>query len=303
MKNSLLIFFVLLFSVGYSQWQALPYITTGGDCDEITGGGELFISEINDSPSGSYGAIEIYNPTNTTINLSNYSVRRSGDYGSGAWTWETGQAGYPNLSGNLPPGGIYLIMVGTNGNVCNNVTYNLSLGQNAGINANDQIQLRRNGITIDDVGLPNHAGYSLIRRPDAETPKAIFDNADWTTTGQNCAGLGNHTIDNVTAPEIDNISRYRDNPGQLPYTYCQTPARVRVQMNSIGSGYTYSYNLQGTATPVNMTNTTGIFSNLQEDTYILTVTVRRNTIVLCTIEVEFVITGGTQTSPIILLNP
>lgn len=303
MKHILQIFFVLISAFGFSQWQPLTFSVTGGDCDELTGASELFISDVNDSQGGSYGGIEIYNPTGATVNLSNYSVRRSGDYGSGNWAWETGQAGYPNLSGNLPPGGIYLIMVGTNGNVCTNVSYNLSLGQNAGINGNDQVQLRKNGVTIDDVGFPGSPGFSLVRRADAEVPKAVFNAADWNTSGQNCGSLGNHTIDPVTPPEIDNISRYRDNPGTIPYTYCATPTRVRVQMDSMGGTYTYSYNLQGTTTPINLTNTTGIFSNLQEDVYNLTVTVRKNGLVLCTIIAQFSITGGTETSPIILQNP
>lgn len=290
--------------MGFSQWQPLAFTAlSGGDCDEVEIASDIFISDVNDSQAGSYGAIEIYNPTNATVNLSNYSVRRSGDYGSGIWAWETGQGGYPNLSGNLPPGGIYLIMVGTNGNVCNNVTYNMSLGQNAGINGNDQVQLRKNGVTIDDVGFPGSPGFSLVRKPDAEVPKAVFNSADWNITGQNCGSLGNHTINNAPVPEIDNISRYRDNPGTLPYTFCNTPTRVRVQMDTTGGGFTYSYNLQGTTTPVNVTNTTGIFSNLEEDTYTLTITIRRNNILFCTHIVSFNITGGTETSPIILLNP
>lgn len=298
--------------MGFSQvppqgWQALSFSITEGDCDDLSGEhDEIFISDVNDSNGGSFGAIEIYNPTNTTVNLSNYSVRRSGDYGSGNWTWETGQGGYPNLSGNLPPGGIFLIMVGTNGNQCNNVTYNMSLGQNAGINGNDQIQLRKNGVTIDDVGAPSYIGFSLVRRPDAEAPKTVFNSADWNTTGQNCGTLGNHTIDPTTPPDIAYIARYRDNP-TLPYTFCNTPTNVRLAMDNSVTGYTYRYNLVGTTTGVNITNNaSGTFTNLQEDTYILTVSVRRSTaptVEICTIEATFTITGGTQTSPIILLNP
>lgn len=294
--------------MSFAQWQPLSFTSTGGgDCDHVTMANEIFISDINDSPAGSYGAIEIYNPTNAPINLSNYSLRRRGDYGTGNWAWETGQAGFPNLSGSLPPGGIYLVMVGTNGSVCTNVTYNLSLGQNGGINGNDQIQLLKNGVTIDDVWLPTSPGFSLVRRADAEAPKAVFNGTagnspDWTRTGQNCGSLGNHTIDNTTPPEIDNISRYRDNPGTIPYEFCVTPTRVRVQMDTSGNGFSYSYNLQGTTTTLNTTNTTGIFSNLQADTYILTVTINRNSVFFCTHQVRFNIAAGVQTSPIILLN-
>ena len=306
MKHFLQFFFVLISAVGFSQWQPLTFSVTGGDCDEVTGSSEIFISEVYDSPGGSDGVIEIYNPTNAPINLSTYRIRRSGDYGSGnwdnfggAWNGAAGQA----LSGILASGDTYLIVFGAGGTPCPISNPDLVFGQSYGINGNDQIQLLKNTTILDDVRTPASVGFTLIRRPDAEVPKPIFNNADWLTTGQNCAGLGSHTIDPTTPPEIDNISRYRDNPGTIPYTFCATPTRVRVQMDSMGGTYAYSYNLQGTTTPINLTNTTGIFSNLQEDVYNLTVTVRKNGLVLCTIIAQFTITGGTQTSPIILQNP
>ena len=57
---------------------------------------ELFISEYVEGP-GNNNAIEIYNPTNTSIDLTGYSINR---YGNGA---TTGPDTWP-LSGNLAPG-------------------------------------------------------------------------------------------------------------------------------------------------------------------------------------------------------
>ncbi len=57
---------------------------------------ELFISEYIEGP-GNNNAIEIYNPTNTSIDLTGYSINR---YGNGA---TTGPDTWP-LSGNLAPG-------------------------------------------------------------------------------------------------------------------------------------------------------------------------------------------------------
>lgn len=284
LKKTLLIFTILLTGLVFSQtWTPIDFDITDQDCSG-SGYDELFISEVNDSPNGSYGAIEIYNPTNTTINLAGYTVRRSGDYGSGTWTWETGQAGYPNLSGNLPPGGIYLIMVGTNGNICVN-TYNLSLGQNAGINGNDQIQLRKNGTVIDDVGLPNYAGYSLVRRPDAEVPKAIFSNPDWITTAQDCSGLGSHTIDNALPPTITDINRQTS-------TLCTTPTRVQILVADGEAPYQRSLN-GGPFTA----HGTGVIANLNQGNYTVIIRDANG----CTVTAEFTIAPEIQTSPIILI--
>ena len=66
MKKSILFFSFLFFSLHlFSQIQ---------DC------AELFISEYIEGP-GNNNAIEIYNPTNTNIDLSSYTINR---YGNGA---------------------------------------------------------------------------------------------------------------------------------------------------------------------------------------------------------------------------
>lgn len=308
MRQILQIFFVLLSAVGFSQtppsgWQILPFTVSGGDCDDLSGGnGEIFISEIFDQTfvSGGGGAIEIYNPTNAIINLSNYTIRRRTQYETGPW-----DTNIP-LSGNLPPNGIYIIKFSNTlgNNYCiGNFTPNLTV--TGGINDNDQIQLLKGTVILDDVRTPNTAGYNLIRNADAEVPKQPYNPSDWNSIAQNCNSIGLHTIDPTTPPEIKYITRQPD--GALPYTYCDVPTRVRVQMDASITGYVYRYNLSGTTTGYNVTNnTTGLFSNLFEDTYVMTVSVRRSTatnVEICTIEATFTISGGIQTSPIILLNP
>ena len=62
---------------------------------------ELFISEYIEGP-GNNNAIEIYNPTNASIDLTGYSINR---YGNGA---TTGPDTWP-LSGNLAPGQVITI--------------------------------------------------------------------------------------------------------------------------------------------------------------------------------------------------
>lgn len=303
MKHVLPIFFVLISAFGFSQWQPLTFSVTGGDCDELTGASELFISEVYDHSGGSFAGLELYNPTNAPILLSNYSLRRTSDYGDGNWVaaWDAVTAAMVGRS--IPANSTFLIYLGTSSFGCSQTPDISNTDSFTGLNANDQIQLLKGGVVIDDWRGPSYNFYSMVRRPAAEVPKALFNNADWITSGPNCSNLDSHTINPTTPPEIDNISRYRDNPGTIPYTYCATPTRVRVQMDSMGGTYTYSYNLQGVTSGINLNGTTGIFSNLPEDVYNLTVTVRKNGLILCTIIAQFNITGGTETSPIILLNP
>ena len=86
MKKTLLLLSVL-FTIGLNA--------------QITDCSELFISEYIEGP-GNNNAIEIYNPTNASIDLTGYSINR---YGNGA---TTGPDTWP-LSGNLAPGQVITI--------------------------------------------------------------------------------------------------------------------------------------------------------------------------------------------------
>lgn len=306
MRQILQIFFVLLFAVGFSQtppsgWQILPFTVSGGDCDDLSGGnGEIFISEVYDAQTTSYGITELFNPTTNPINLSGYSIIVYNLPGTNSTQL--------NLYGIINPGQSMLIQHGS-GATCTTISPPITGGQ--GFNANDKIELWKNGILIDVfLEFNNVLGYTYIRRPNAIVPNINHSPADWLFTDRGndstgCNTLGPHTIDPTTPPEIKYITRQPD--GALPYTYCDVPTRVRVQMDASITGYVYRYNLSGTTTGYNVTNnTTGLFSNLFEDTYVMTVSVRRSTatnVEICTIEATFTISGGIQTSPIILLNP
>ncbi|MBT6965553.1 MAG: hypothetical protein HOA01_04950, partial [Flavobacteriales bacterium] len=81
MKKTLLLL-CMLFTIGLNA--------------QITDCSELFISEYIEGP-GNNNAIEIYNPTNATIDLSGYSINR---YGNGA---TSGPDSWP-LSGTITAG-------------------------------------------------------------------------------------------------------------------------------------------------------------------------------------------------------
>lgn len=152
---------------------------------------DIYISELHDATPGDGGVIELYNGTAATVNLSGYTIRRYGDIGGG--TFYT-----VYLSGSIPPGGIFLVGIGTGAIPCS-----ISENQhyNTGFNANDEFQLYKNGVLIDDVHTPGEVGYSIIREPDAVAPKTIFNNNDWSTSlNESCADIGSHDVITNTPP-------------------------------------------------------------------------------------------------------
>ncbi|WP_290840738.1 T9SS type B sorting domain-containing protein [Flavobacterium sp.] len=142
---------------------------------------DIYISEVYDAQAGDGGVIEIYNGTNATVNLSNYSIRRYGDVG-GSTFYEF------NLVGTLAPGGIHLVGIGVGTAPCSIVE---GTHYDTGFNADDDLQLLKNGSIIDDVHAPNNVGFSILRNPDAIAPKVIFDAADWTINDtESCTDIG-----------------------------------------------------------------------------------------------------------------
>ena len=285
------ILFFLISSICFSQtnWFDVDYEELDSSCDNAFN--EIFISEVYDSKEGSDGVIEIYNPTTSTINLSLYRIRRSGEYGSNNWdnynnSWNgaTGRA----LSGTLAPGATYLIVFGGGGIPCPNGA-NITLNSDHGINANDQIQLLKDTTIIDDVRTPNSTGFSHIRKPNAEVPRTVYNLNDWTTQYWNtvqtlgCTTLGLHEITPLMPPRINYIRQEE---------LCQDETRVGVDMVS-GGASPYTFQLEG-GSGNTYTSNNGLFSAIPPDTYILTVTDENG----CTITAEFTMTGPIQTSTI-----
>ena len=155
------------------------------DCPETSGPEDIYISELYDHVPGSYGMIELYNPTGNVITFNGeYVLQRAGDIG-GAPSYTL------TLSGSIGPESTYLVQSGT-GAGCT-VLPDASMGQ--GINDNDEFKILKNGNVIDIAQAPTYIGYTVIRQSGAIAPSATYNNSDWTFTSNNCADLGSHTAD------------------------------------------------------------------------------------------------------------
>ncbi|RZJ65771.1 MAG: hypothetical protein EOO45_16500, partial [Flavobacterium sp.] len=163
------------------------FTVLASDCNTL-GASDIYISELYDHVPGSYGVIELYNPTNNTITFNgNYVLERYGDVGDGTPSYTL------ILPGSIDPESTYLVLSYGSGVMGCSVTTNTVMG--TGINENDQFKLRKNNVVIDDARAPNNAGYTVIRQPDAIAPSTSYSAADWTFTSQTCSNLGNHNAD------------------------------------------------------------------------------------------------------------
>ncbi|WP_431136186.1 gliding motility-associated C-terminal domain-containing protein [Psychroserpens mesophilus] len=159
--------------------------------------GEVYISEIFDSETGSYGIIELYNPTNSTIALDDiYTIERYGDIGNAD----------PSISiplvNSIAAQQTYIIQMGSTGTDCGVAT---DLETATGFNENDEFKLLKNDIVIDLVHAPDEKGYSIIRNADASAPSSTFNALDWLIDSfEVCTDLGMHTADPTSSetPEI-----------------------------------------------------------------------------------------------------
>ncbi|WP_294818589.1 T9SS type B sorting domain-containing protein [uncultured Flavobacterium sp.] len=168
----------------------VPFTVIKTDCESF--GDELYISEVYDHQGGSYGVIELYNPTSNTITFNGqYRLERAGN--------PDGPADYTSiLPGSIGPQSTYLVLSNQNNDPGCNVVTNTTMG--VGINGNDEFRLYKVGALIDKVRAPSNAWYTIIRKSTAEAPKSTYSGADWNTSGPTCGNLGSHTAIPSTPP-------------------------------------------------------------------------------------------------------
>ncbi|MDK2771667.1 MAG: choice-of-anchor D domain-containing protein [Flavobacterium sp.] len=174
-------------------------------CEGIATTTDLIIYDLHDEYTGDGGFITIYNGTASTVDMVDYTLWRTSNYGDG------NEIDYANLTGTIAPGALGVIRVNTAG--CGPVGTNGTIDN--GFNGDDQIQLRNAAgtVVIDDVHTYYNKGYYMVRNTGALSARTSYVAADWSITplaaGQ-CwpsAGLvlpsGNGNSPSVTLNPVD----------------------------------------------------------------------------------------------------
>lgn len=166
---------------------------------------EIYISEIYDHVPGSYGVIELYNPspTNTVTFNGEYVLERYGTIGDPTASYTL------TLPGSIGPEETYLVLTYGTGELGCSVVTNAAMG--SGINAEDEFKLKKNSVIIDYAHAPDATGYTVIRNPDVTAPSINYSDSDWTfNLTQNCADLGSHNAGTPPPPAVTITSQPLD---------------------------------------------------------------------------------------------
>lgn len=161
------------------------------------GNADLFISEyVEGSSNNKY--IEIYNPTNETIDLSSYSLDLNTNGGE-SWSKDRGGfSSYSELSGTI---GAKSTIVYKHAEAAI-FEGEATTCEAANFNGNDPVGLFKNGTLIDIVGkFANGSAdfakdVTLRRKSNVTSPSSTYDASQWETLSKDdVSGLGSHTMD------------------------------------------------------------------------------------------------------------
>lgn len=165
---------------------------------DCTSTSDIYISELYDHVPGSYGVIELYNPspTNTITFNGEYRLERAGDIGGTA-----SENNKLTLIGSIGPESTYLVRTYGSGVIGCAIATDADMGE--GINENDEFKLFKNNVLIDIARAPDETGYTVIRKPNAVAPTTSYAKNDWTfNSTQSCSNLGFHYAEPITAPQV-----------------------------------------------------------------------------------------------------
>ncbi|MCH2197296.1 MAG: lamin tail domain-containing protein [Flavobacteriales bacterium] len=247
-------------------------------CSEDIGCSDLFFSEYIEGNSQNK-ALEIYNPTPFTIDLSAYSVSTYNDGSIVA-------VNTLNMSGMLEPGEVYVIgnsnanpQITAESDIFNNVTF---------FNGNDAIVLRNNGVEIDIIGIVGEnpgkatpwevdggAGslgeHTIVRYPTVTEGQTDWDIAqdEWQAYPQDTFGfLGDHTVVPCNYPEVPtlgfstaNINVVEGNSVTVTVNIAFPIAETDVQVVYAGGSATEEVDFENEM-PVDMTFPEGEFESM-----------------------------------------
>ena len=155
---------------------------------------DLIISEYVEG-SGYNKAIELYNGTGSSIDLSNYSLKKQTN-GTGNFGDEL------TLSGTLANNDTYVIVSnGGTPNLSGNTWVDLATNSQAlNFNGNDAVALYKNGVQIDVVGVVDQTAdwgkdVTLVRKSSVTSPTTSYNTEQWNSYAQDTfTYLGSHTM-------------------------------------------------------------------------------------------------------------
>ncbi|MDD2799697.1 MAG: lamin tail domain-containing protein [Bacteroidales bacterium] len=191
----------------FANWEAVAG-ATGYILDVYTKSGpsvsDLIISEYLEGTSNNK-ALEIYNGTGVSVDLSGYSLKKQVN-GAGAYGNEL------VLSGSLANKGTYVI---ANSSANASITGLANLTTSLAVmtfNGNDAIGLFKAGTQIDEVGVFNQVAnwgidVTLSRKTSVTAPKATYDAADWDILATDYySGLGLFQVNTPVAGSPFSVS-------------------------------------------------------------------------------------------------
>ena len=223
-------------------------------------------------------AIELYNGTGATVDLSKYLLKKQSN---GAGEFETTL----KLSGTLQNNQTYVIVNTNSTNTALTAKANILKDSITSFNGNDAVALFRNGVQIDVVGkLNGGAPYVwgldkiLKRKPDITHPNSNFDLTEWNeypyaqlekigTHTMNFASTSNYIFKDKPVGIINQLPVDNLNPSQN-YTYSVISYRSGVVAPSVN---TQRLRTAGLETPVGMAasdvSSTSFTANWEETPY------------------------------------